>query len=231
MIAGALVGTLLVEGAAGACAGVLLAIHWCVDLVTGRAPRWYSSWPLDDGAIGQWFQFMLPWQSHPWNLRGSVGSLMVLAILMQALMPAAFMLLPQTLRRARVRRSHLVRIGLWSFVGLPMAVGSVQMLDIVLGLLNWACSYLVPRKVPFVYSPAEKVIGSVQEFLMDRQDLLLLGAIGGWTLLWWGFAVGRYLKLERPWLITLVMGVVAFLISLLACVLHPDLRYGIGLRF
>jgi hypothetical protein len=230
MIAGAFLGMLLVEGAAGACAGVLLAIQWCVNLMTGRGMPWYSSWPFDGGAMGEWLFFMAPWLADRWN-RGPVGAMMTLAILMQVLMPGAFMLLPQTLRRARVRRGHLLRIGLWSFVGLPMWVGSVQMLYLVLELLSWASTYLVPRKTRFMYTEVEQAIGSTLGFVMREQDLLLLGAISGWTLLWWGIAVGRYLKLERPWLITLVMGLLAFLISLLACVLHPDLRYGIGLRF
>jgi hypothetical protein len=228
MVVGAIGAALVVESASLAVAAILVAIPWCVDRLKG-ASRWYVIWPLR-GGVDRWLEFLTPWMPD-WGDQGVVKSFLILALLNQAVMPFTFFLLPQTLRRAKVRRVHLLRIGVWSLVGAPLAVGAVQFLHLVMDLLTWLCGLVMPRSSPYTYSPAEEFLSDLSGLLRDHQDVLLLAAIGGWTFVWWGCAAGRYLKLERPWLVTLVMGAIAFLGSLVAGIFLPGLWYAIGLRF
>lgn len=143
-----------------------------------------------------------------------VGNLVPGALLAAVAMPLAFVLLPQTLRRARVRRGHVVRIWLYSLFGpLTLAgVWSVLVLDAILLDLGSLAAALNPleweralrwRSFPFVTVISGAVPGT-----------LLLVLLMTWLAHWWSSACRSYLKLPHSGWVVLALCVVVGLAGL-----------------
>jgi hypothetical protein len=115
-----------------------------------------------------------------------------------------FLLLPDTLRAAKVRRAHLGRIVLYGLAALPpvLVVPSTV-------LLLWAGAFNLCTALGW----ATHWLGRFP--LREWQWSGLATLVSLWMIVWWSCAAGRYLRLPRPWLIGLVMAVVAWLAAAL----------------
>lgn len=122
----------------------------------------------------------------------------VLLVLTTGILPLTFVLLPETLRKAKVRNRHLCRGALYS-LAMPTALGAAPSLVVPIwhwARQSWAGTYYwnLPTYWTFEWFSATCVL---------------------WQLLWWGFFAGRYCRLPRPWLIAAAMVLVSWLIAML----------------
>lgn len=227
MVAGAAAGVALVQASLMAVVAAQCVLQWLVDTLTGRGQRWNPNM-----IVGWWsntVRFAMPWELA-YVRDDTVRPLLVLGLMVLAVMPAAFLLLPFTLRRARVRSMHLVRVGAWSLVGVPMILGLIALALLGLELISWLTGYLMPRQSIYIPTRAEEIIGAIAEPFINGLDRIFPSALLAWTVVWWGFAVGRYLKLPRPWLVTGVMALLSVLLAAALGFLIPPVRYAVGLR-
>jgi hypothetical protein len=114
-----------------------------------------SSWPHVDDCFPPWIISTLTW------------------IL---LTPFAFRLVPQTLRKAKVRRIHIVRVAAYSLLGLPLLVYSVALIH--LGLMRFGLG--------------------VWDRDWTNSLWLHLALCGAWLFACWQSAAKHYLRLEHP---------------------------------
>ena len=122
----------------------------------------------------------------------------VQGLMLFALCPLAFMALPQSLRKAKVRWQHLVRIALYSW---PIIVPPLG-----LYIRNWNGGWNFPWWLPQWLIPCSLIY-------------VLTGLI-----LWWSLAAKYYLKLPHAWGVGISMVVLAyagglFIVSLIDFVL------------
>jgi hypothetical protein len=220
MLAGAVLSLLLLEACIGAATALLVGLLRIFVELTRNYPYMSSVWR---SLVMDVEGYLLPigggWLGEP----DSSGALLVVALMAQLAMPWTFLLLPMTLRRARVRRVHLVRIWAWSYVGLPVAIVLVSAPSFVYSVVMQVASYIYPG--PWAYNVQMRVY----EIVHPREHLLLFGLVLAWTLLWWGFALGRYLKLPRAWLVAAVMEVLALVVAVLVSLATP-LWYAVSLK-
>jgi hypothetical protein len=172
--------------------------------------------------------FLMPWAGRDrWSDEG-LYVFMVIALMAQAGIAFTFVLLPTTLKRAKVIPSHLARIAAWSFVGLPMLPSILALGVIVVEAVDAASTYFrSPSPPPTAPSGTELFL----DWVARHQFALNLGVVALWTVVWWGFALGRYLKLPRPWAIALAMFTISVLAATLVCLMVPEWRYAIAVRF
>jgi hypothetical protein len=167
-------------------------------------------------AITPWLELMarfLPpryyqttgWSDIFWNSRLVGGDLyftkrgngdpapwVVIAVGAALCMPLAFVLLPVTLRRARVRRGHIVRVWAYGLIWLPLVL---------------AAPALVFALVPMGVMLDVRLHGAgywcrgLGVWLYRFSSLPGLACAAAWIFLWWKAAAGRYMRLPRPALI------------------------------
>ncbi len=173
-------------------------------------------WPYNE----RWAEFILP--SRPWT--GSVPVVMSARTLLVwgwwIVMPFAYLLLPATLRRCRVRREHLVRIGAYSLVFASAGV-----------LLAGAAPSVVQDPFMFVVVIINRAFdGELIDWMdLNRLDDLLRRWLPGASpfvcfslvCVFWGCAASRYLKLPRPWLVAFVLTLVGGLLAMALLALWP----------
>ncbi len=126
------------------------------------------------------------WRGYAWV--ELVPPWLALAWLWLLVTPLTFRLVPQTLRRARVRWWHVVRIWAYSLVGVPLAVYGPM-------VGNWAMD-----EAPWV--------GQAMAGVLERRGLaalFLLALWSAWIISCWGSAAKHYLRLERPWMVAVVL--------------------------
>jgi len=124
-------------------------------------------------------------------------------------MPFVFGLIPVTLRGARVRREHIIRIGLFSIVG-ALAIFLVHTcLTNVLATFEF-------KTFSRAISPWEwRWLGTWHATWVDE----LLGALvstvltSGWVWWWWACACDNYLRLRRPWRTAMVLTGIGLLLA------------------
>ena len=139
-----------------------------------------------------------------------------IGVITSLVIPFCFLALPDTLRRARVRRMHLVRIAAWAGAGLPaIFLCSSVFLGLAEDLL-WA---LEMRSGAIIH------VSAVEFIAWARGPLVLLVVIA-WLARWWHAACRFYLKLAAPLAVTLAMLVMAVLAALICSMLIP----GVGLQ-
>lgn len=122
----------------------------------------------------------------------SLATIAAFPAIVACLMPLGFVTLPVSLRQARVRRSHLVRI--WVY-GLPYLL-----------LPPWLVYLTLPRLAHAGHLSA----------LEDRLALLCFVALPAVSFAWWGFAIRGHLKLRHPWGVSGALLAMAVLVPL-AC--------------
>lgn len=172
--------------------------------------RWYTGSPsYYYGFDGGGFLARAIWPLG--DLEGFAGSfvspLAVIAVIATVIMPATFVLLPRTLRAAKVRRGHIARVWVYGLIGLPlvMAVPSV-----FAGVLS------ISRILGF--TPAATVLGWCQPL----DWWIHLGWVGVWMTAWWSWAAGRYLRLPQAWAIGVAMSAISLLAATLLVFLATD---------
>lgn len=134
----------------------------------------------------------------PW-LTVSVG--------MYALMPVAFLVLPQTLRRASVRYSHVIRIAAYSMAGLP-----------VITLLTMAGSFFSnPAGTRWWWSGGLRIY----DLLFPLGAIMPIATVA-WLSVYWSAACRRYLKLPHCYGIIAATMLIALLASILTVALWDD---------
>lgn len=112
------------------------------------------------------------------------------------MMPLTFLLLPQSLRRAKVRKAHLVRAGVYAISWMWLAL-HLPFLYMLVGEAVWGWMWQYPG----------------QEVVESQGQVWVLAMV--FALVWWSVVTGRYLRLPRPWLVGLVLSVLSVLLTCL----------------
>jgi hypothetical protein len=158
--------------------------------------RWAPGAPF----IGtDWFTYAADtlWPVVPswiWAWRAGYGlshflpTWLILGWLWLLLAPLTFRLVPQTLRRAKVRPQHILRIWAYSLVGIPLPIFAPA-------IGGWLVS-LVPELDLIV-----------QRTLAHRgvEAIFLLLLWSTWLIACWGAAAKHYLRLDHPWRVAVVL--------------------------
>ena len=117
---------------------------------------------------------------------------MLLAVIATLVPPLLLSILPVTRRRAKVRTRHIVRAGGYGFLILALV------------LLSLAFVYAAPNLV------SRDASGSlVPDWLLLTWPIWCV-----WMLLWWFFAIRRYLRLPHVIPILLFSSIITFLLWL-----------------
>jgi len=136
--------------------------------------------------------FIQPWRADPWEL-GRLAVLLAHGGIIVVIAPSAFLALPQSLRRAKVRMRHIARIGLYSVMFYMAALIAVCHLLIR--------GYRIPRNIWENLS----IVGF---------GILVLAVVSYWSL-----ACKHYLKLPHAWGVGVSMVVLAYAAGLFAVAL------------
>lgn len=136
-------------------------------------------------------------------------------LLAAILMPLLFLLLPQTLRTARVRPRHRIRIWLY---GLPSLLAIICVPLVVsdaldgIQLLRWRTTYFSGSAIDW---------DSLQQFMWENSGTAeaLLGCL--WLLLWWSLACSRYLRLPRAWWIAIALLAISLMLAATPFIFFP----------
>ena len=130
-------------------------------------------------------------------------------------MPLLFALLPTTLRQARVRPAHIVRIGFYALVGPAVLATGWAGLHAALALIGaggWA-GVLDPqhwgrgvdgRDHGWILAAASEILG----------PLLMILIATGWSVVWWRRACRVYLRLPAPDTIVFSLALILILAAL-----------------
>lgn len=220
MLAGAALSFLLLELCIGVATALAVGLLHVLAQLTRAFPFVWAPWP---SFMADLERYLLPtgggWMGEP----DSSGALLVVALMAQLAMPWTFLLLPLTLRRARVRRVHLARVWAWSYTGLPVVIA---LPSVPLFLYNAAlsvASYFRPGQ--WIFDVQMRVYQAVHRW----EHLFLFGLVLIWALLWWAFALRSYLRLPRAWLIAAVMEILAIVTALVVSLATP-LWYAVSLK-
>ncbi|MFG0329405.1 MAG: hypothetical protein ACF8PN_05835 [Phycisphaerales bacterium] len=103
---------------------------------------------------------------------------------------AAFAACPISLRRAKARASHIIRIAAYGLLSIA---------------LFWSGYILARTVITLVFAMA----GTEIRLYGAADWLMWLGPPVIWAAVWWGFACSRYLRLPRPWLVAITLTGVA----------------------
>lgn len=155
---------------------------------------WYSGWYLGKTAK------VLSW--------GAVSMVAVVG------MPVVFLVLPDTLRQARVRKIHLVRIALYSLIGLPILAAAGTAAHLVITMIRLAAG---------ATRFDDGVLAWIDQAIMGHGRLSILVLVCAWLAVWWERAARRYLRLPQPRLAVAAVLAVAALAALVVGFLVPGL--------
>ncbi len=173
-------------------------------------------WPYNN----KWAEFILP--SRPWP--GSVPTLMsARSLLVWAwwfAVPFAYLFLPATLRRCRVRRGHLARIGAYSLVfasaGVLLAAASTSVVQDPLMFIVVIFNRAFDNEL-VDWMALNQLNGSLHKWLLRASPFVSFLLV----FVFWGFAASRYLRLPRPWLVAFVLTLLAGLLATALLALWP----------
>jgi len=187
---------------------------YTVDAGTFRGLRGYMAWSAAMQTTPTTLHDHITWYrvlvvahiNHALGMNGLLsgrGVWRLHTVLSFLLMPFAFLLLSSTLRRAKVRPIHLVRVFLYSLPLLPLL------------LFTWRVQAAFP-----MLSFSDPLTHGLRALGFDLP--LPQGAIVALilTALWWGCACVMYLKLRTGWFVAGLLAIVAFLGALLAVALR-----------
>ncbi|MFT3687015.1 MAG: hypothetical protein QM783_19190 [Phycisphaerales bacterium] len=172
---------------------------------TFRMDEMFTSRLLDTGLTN----LLWPWGSF--NLRArayggygafDAGDILTINVLLPVLMAGAFLLLPVTMRRMRVRKVHLMR-------GIGHAASAA-----LCGFAVWVAVVTV-----LTCFAMTRPFWNVDIGLLGPPDRLLFTALAVWlfTGLWWWRFTRDYLRLPRAGWVAGLLFVIALLAAVLAC--------------
>jgi hypothetical protein len=202
----------IVHAAAGltplvtALLGVLPPRYWGSGWVwmprdTPLAALRFAAWPFTDNSVRD------AW-SPVWS---TVHPLALAALLTFVLMPLSFLLLPVSLRRAKVRRAHLVRIAVYA---LPLWI-----LLCDLPVLSMACIEIAGEASTELGWRWDR--SAALDFIATNRWRYLLAATVLLLALWWWQAAKHYLKLPHTLLVALLMAALSAALATVAILLTP----------
>jgi hypothetical protein len=153
------------------------------------------------------------WWSYPgFTLAQVLPSWIPLAWVWLLVTPLTFRLIPQTLRRAKVRRSHFARIWAYSLITIPLIVYAPVFMDMAM------C------RTP------ESVRGPIFGFIHFHDGLFalfILIACGATITLYWHAAAKHYLRLDHPRAVAIVLvalgGLATVTIAILCACISPTM--------
>lgn len=174
-----------------------------------RTKPWYGS-PMSVGNAfaAAAFPFGTYLEERSLTLSGfilDIAPLQMIAVTLCVLVPLAFVLLPTTLRRAKVQPNHIVRIWAYSLVWAPLFLGATAVVVVIDRTL---CTLLADlglrqswhyRMLPYGF---------------DRWSALV--ATVSWLLLWWSIATKRYLRIPHSGAVVALLMVASLLVATLA---------------
>lgn len=214
LVAGVAAGALLTYLGSAAALLLLFVVSAWVKRMVGTV--WWSPmpseiealrmalWPIGGDLYSGWY-FGRPPRVLTW---GVVSMVAVVG------MPAVFLVLPDTLRQARVRKTHLVRIALYSLIGLPVVAAAGTAAHLVITMLRLAAG-------------ATRFDGGVLAWLdraiMGHGRLSVLAFVCVWLAVWWVRAARLYLRLPQPRLAVAAVLAVATLAAVVVGFFVPGL--------
>jgi hypothetical protein len=205
---GAVVGMVALYFACGLTWGMLQFGQFMLQRTIGTAGFWRPSsafWSHLSVAL-------FPVDVWPWNADlydSSLSAHAFLGLIVLALTPLCFVCLPLTLRAAKVRRLHLVRMTAWSIIVPPL-------------LLQAASSGL--RLVASIESTFRYAQDSpLFQFAQQQGGRVFLGMLVLWLLAWWHCACRDYLKLPRALGVAGSMVAMAVLLGVLISIFVPGM--------
>jgi len=138
----------------------------------------------------------------------------VVATLWVMLMPLPFLLLRQTFTRVRVRRAHLARIWVYSLSLLPLLLGGVCLFRLGVKWLQTSVMYIYPQNTL-------QRITSESTIAVLRGEWIIVVLVGAWLALFWGRAVGTYLRLPNARAVVSLLMLASFLAALAIGTYYP----------
>lgn len=187
----------------------------CTYLLGGGSPLGRGYWSYFPEHPFEAVLFALyPFGHHDWSWGGltltyAIRPLELIAVGGLLIMPLTFLCLPQTLRRAKVRKRHLLRIEAYSLVWFPVPASAAAVLAFSIEQVNRIF-------LPTMGSPAW-----VDRWTRAGMSWAVLVMICLWLAIWWAFAAGRYLRLPHVPAIGVAMTIIAMLAATLLTLIFP----------
>jgi hypothetical protein len=205
------------------CAGLLIFGGLVAVAVISGARSLFVVWPGGTAVRSDLLELTA---YAAWDICVAVAILLPGPVVTLAAMPAAFALLPQTLRRARVRRAHVMRIWLYSLFA-PFTVAAFYTL-FLLAAANLGLDTLIDFVNPWEWSRGLGVVGLRigRIFAEPLPGVVASVAILAWLTVWWRSACRSYLRLPRSgWIVlslSLAVGLAAVTAQLWMWLLTPS---------
>lgn len=132
-----------------------------------------------------------------------------------ATMSLAFMLLPRTLSNAKVRTVHLVRVMCYSFIWLPMSWCILTGALVLKSMFDYYKAYGPGTTQRAFWSEWIDYLGhkadSLAKTLHPYEYVITLAVVFGWSVFWWWGAGKYYLKIPRPFMISITLTILSTL--------------------
>jgi hypothetical protein len=187
----------------------------CSGLIGGGTPSGRSYWSyFPDDPFEALLFALYPFGHHDWSWGGlrltdAIRPLELIAVGGLLVMPLTFVCLPQTLRRANVRKRHLLRIGAYSLVWFPVPATAAAALAFSIEQLDR------------VLAPTFGSLYWIDRWTRAGMSWAVLVMTCLWLAVWWAFAAGRYLRLPHAPAIGVAMTVIAMLAAALLTLIFP----------
>jgi hypothetical protein len=157
----------------------------------GHGSLWPFGHPWSDGPAGVFD----PWVAH--------------ALLMIVVMPLGFLALPDTLRRAKVRKRHLARVWLYSLPAAPL-------------LYIWVIARVLRDSMPWSYWSSPQWNRGWGHLVNELPRWVLLPASLAFLWIWWAAATRSYMRIEEARRVVVAMLVIAFLAAAVGVLVVPS---------
>jgi len=130
--------------------------------------------------------------------------------------PLLFVLFPETVKKARVKTSHLVRIDMYSML-VPLmagfAVATYYFVRLIISFIADGTPWYVAESMQrFIPGDPDYFLGG---FYISVGKVIIFIIVALWTATYWYFACRNYLRLPQPGLTVLLLFLVLGLISVL----------------
>ncbi|MFO0835420.1 MAG: hypothetical protein U0638_10635 [Phycisphaerales bacterium] len=189
---------------------------------TPTAPGWADELAIIVGNCWPYSDSLSDYVLQPSRARWGIPTIMkpwpILIWLWWLLMIPVFLLLPITLRRCRVRKTHLVRIGAYSLV---FAAGAIPLLTCTSRNIASGLRGLAAWHGRTGLGPDEQTCYSLLEALWHGSVVLSPLLCFAMLVVFWGIVASRYLRLPRPWFVSAVLTLLSALVAILLLSLLP----------